>query len=153
MKINMNENEIIVFLTKETIKNINFYDKEELEIYFKELFIKMKEKYSIDFKSFYDINVYLNNYYGAVIHIQEVMIDYFFENQIDMKINVISDCLFLFKINNYYDLKDYKNKIYQYKNNFYIDIDKNVFYFIEKCDIIYGTLAENIKKYGLEVSV
>ncbi|HHW68842.1 MAG TPA: hypothetical protein GX747_00685, partial [Tenericutes bacterium] len=48
MKININdENNIVIFLNKENIKKMDFEDKEQLEIYFRELFNTLNSDYNI----------------------------------------------------------------------------------------------------------
>lgn len=146
MKINCRNNILIIFLKKEQIKNIDFKDIDSLEDYFMNLFVRLKKIIDIDMFGFYLLNIYLDKYYGAVIEIKKGDSEYYyFDNQIDMRINVI-DTDFLYERDSYdidrskYDVYLYKKKLYyKIKHDLNITEIMNLF---ENSNIIYDT--ENI---------
>lgn len=109
-----------IYIKRELINNINFNNKEELEIYLKKLFKILKDKYNIIIEGFYDITVYLDKYYGVVLHLEKDDTDYYdyYKNQVDMRIlNIETEFLYLVDdIPNYLlnkvDIVIKKDKIY-----------------------------------------
>ena len=145
MKLDIKDNEMVVYLKDEEIKNIDFKDINKLEDYFRNLFIKLKKILKQDISGFYIINIYLDDYYGAVLEINKEESDYIFylDNQIEMKINII-ETDFLYETE---DIFNNKCEYYLYKNKIYLKLKekldlKQMLYLIEHSKIIYDT--ENI---------
>lgn len=93
-------NELIldIYIKRELIDNIDFNNKNDLEKYLKKLFKILKNKYDIIIEGFYDITVYIDKYYGVVIHMEKDDVEYYdyFKNQVDMRIITINtDFLYL----------------------------------------------------------
>ena len=93
-------NELIldIYIKRELIDNIDFNNKTDLEKYLKKLFKILKNKYDIVIEGFYDITVYIDKYYGVVIHMEKDDVEYYdyFKNQVDMRIITIdTDFLYL----------------------------------------------------------
>lgn len=93
-------NELIldIYIKKELIDNIDFNNKNDLEKYLKKLFKILKNKYNVLIEGFYDITVYVDKYYGVVIHMEKDDVEYYdyFKNQVDMRIITIdTDFLYL----------------------------------------------------------
>ena len=93
-------NELIldIYIKRELIDNIDFNNKSDLEKYLKKLFKILKNKYDIVIEGFYDITVYIDKYYGVVIHMEKDDVEYYdyFKNQVDMRIITIdTDFLYL----------------------------------------------------------
>ncbi len=93
-------NELIldIYIKKELIDNIDFDNKNDLEKYLKKLFKILKNKYNVVIEGFYDITVYVDKYYGVVIHMEKDDVEYYdyFKNQVDMRIITIdTDFLYL----------------------------------------------------------
>lgn len=87
-----------IYIKKELIDNIDFNNKTDLEKYLKKLFKILKNKYDIVIEGFYDITVYIDKYYGVVIHLEKDDVEYYdyFKNQVDMRIITIdTDFLYL----------------------------------------------------------
>lgn len=121
---------IDIYIKKELINNIDFNNKEDLEKYLKKLFKILKNKYNITIEGFYDINVYIDKYYGVIFHLEKEEMEYcdYYKNQVDMRI-ITMDVEFLYlvedipynllnkvsiKINNnniYLKLKEQLNKV------------------------------------------
>lgn len=87
-----------IYIKRELIDNIDFNNKIDLEKYLKKLFKILKNKYDIVIEGFYDITVYIDKYYGVVIHMEKDDVEYYdyFKNQVDMRIITIdTDFLYL----------------------------------------------------------
>ena len=95
-----------IYLKKEIIQNVNFKDKDSIEKYLKKLFQKLKEKYDLIIEGYYQVKIYIDEYYGIIIHLEKENIDYldYFKNQVDMRIIVEN-------INFYYLVNDIPNDI------------------------------------------
>ncbi len=159
MKLIVDNNKFIVFLNKD--KNIDFDNKLKMEKYFKDLFSKIKNKYNIDISGYYNIDIYIDKYYGSIIEIEDEQLDYYdYFNQIDMEINVLKNSLFLYEIN--YEFLDKKilDKVICYKINDKIylqiisDIDDLLLAKItEYGHILYGKEVDKIIKQGKKVKL
>ena len=92
-------------LTKEIIKKIN----------------KKNKLYGLTYLEIYqDIN------YGTIIKVKNDKTIYYKKDEIEIKIIIHTDTPLLYKID-YFDIKkDYKNKIYYYKNNFYLELENKI---------------------------
>lgn len=127
MKI-VNDDKIIIYL-----KNIYLTNKkiDKIENNLKEIFITLRDKYNIQIKGFYIVDIYIDERYGIIIELKKEDIEFdYYEEQIDMKITFHYK-KFLLKTNN---IERYK-RIYFYNNNYYVDnIDD-----IEFGEIIYNT--------------
>ncbi|MGE5456442.1 MAG: hypothetical protein ACM3O4_05005 [Ignavibacteriales bacterium] len=151
MKVDIkNENDLIVFLNNKYIENINFNDRNNLETYFRSLFLKLKNIYGINITGYYNINVYINEYFGVVLEmLKEPLecLDYY--NSVDMQVNIIKDCEFLYQVNDFYD----KYRMYFYKNKLYLRISKDISFIelgklLENSVLVYGDIVDEILKYG-----
>ena len=161
MKVEINGEEIIVFLNKAYVPELNFIDRKKTEIYFKNLFRKLSKNYNIEMNGFYDVNVYINKHYGYILEIVIENIDYYtyFGNQIDMKINIVNDT-FLYEIDFLYLEIDFLKfcNIYRHGKYLYLkvksDIDNVTFgRLLEKSNIIYGEDSKKILKDSIEVRI
>lgn len=94
-----------IYIKKELIDNIDFNNKNDLEKYLKKLFKILKNKYEIIIEGFYDITVYVDKYYGVVIHMEKDDVEYYdyFKSQVDMRIITI-DTNFLYLVD---DIPEY----------------------------------------------
>ena len=89
-----------IYIKQELIGGIDFNNKEDLEKYLKKLFKTLKNKYEITVEGFYEITVYIDKYYGVVLHLEKEDIDYYdyFKNQVDMRLITINT-EFLYLVN------------------------------------------------------
>ena len=97
MKI-IQEGQIIkVFLND--IPKIDFKNMDELETYFRNLFLKLKKIFHITFTGLYNIDIYLDQYCGVVIELKKEDLEYidYYDNEIDMRI-ISHDATFLYEI-------------------------------------------------------
>lgn len=122
-------------------------DLDNLDIYMKELIIKLKRKYRKDIYGFYKVDVYLKEKIGMIIDFNlEEEID-FFRDLIDLKVVVHDDCDVFLEFSDYF-LFDNK-KVYFYDEKYYIDIeDINESEFLKGLEffkVVYGDELLNIR--------
>lgn len=161
MKTITDNDKIIVFLNKKEVSKITFKDEQKLEDYFKDFFIKLNKIYDMDINGYYNIDIYLDENYGAVLEIKNEDLDYYnYFSQIDMKLNISKTTSFLYEIKyEFLDNSLLKNAIcYKSSDKIYLKINKEIdeysfFKLIEYSNIIYGRKVENILKYGKKVRV
>lgn len=141
MKLLFDNDKIIVFLNNFYTDKIDFNDNRITEKFMHKLISKLKYKYTLDFSGYYDIIIYLDEIYGAVISIAKEELEYFdcFNGQIEMSIKVVKN-IFLYELNELIE-SDLLNKFIIYKN-------KEVFYLRPKetiSNIEMGKLLENTR--------
>ncbi|MDD2435628.1 MAG: hypothetical protein PHO63_05190 [Bacilli bacterium] len=151
MKIEVkNDNNLIVFLNKKYTDKIDFSDRSSLESYFRQLFLKLKNNYQLKISGYYDINVYIDKYYGIILEMFQESIECFdYFNSIDMKVNIITNSEFLYQVNDFN--KDYP--VYIYRGKLYLRINKDISFIelgkiIENGIIIYGDMVDDVLKHG-----
>ena len=116
-----------IYVKKEFIKNVDLKKEEDLEKYLKKLFKTLKNKYNIIIEGFYDITVYIDKYYGVVLHLEKEDIDYYdyFKNQVDMRISTINTC-FLYLVEDIPSSLINKVEICKIDDNIYLKIKKEL---------------------------
>ena len=139
-----------IYVSKSKIEDLDLANKNILEDYLKNLFKKLKSKYSIDIVGFYDVNIYIDKYYGVVIHMEKEKLEYYsyYKNEVDMKISII-DNKFLYQINDIPHNLLNKIKIHIIDNNMYLELISNIketemMYLIEHTNYILYDYCEQI---------
>lgn len=162
MKIeHIDEDNIIVFLNKLKTKEKILLSNNFLEQYFRNLFQNIKKKYHIDINGYYTVTLYQDSLYGVIVDIKKDLVDYFdyYENHVDMKIDISKNTTFLYKMDNLSLLSEklypYIN-VYIYRNNIYVKPKKNIDQIslgsiIENSTIIYDNLCDDILKFGKKI--
>ena len=81
-----------IYIKKYLIKGINFSVKSEIEEYLKKLFKILNTKYNLVMEGFYNITIYIDKYYGIILHLEKESIDYYeyYKNQVDMRLITIN---------------------------------------------------------------
>ena len=102
----------MVKIYKSYLNDFDIYNKDNIIELFKDIFITIKDKYNL--LGLFDVDIYVNEEYGLIIEIHNIC-SYDFE--IDVKINVHLDSLFLSEINSN-DILDC-NDVYYYNDKFY----------------------------------
>lgn len=155
MKIEkLDDDNLIVFLNNLYLKKNSFTLKNNLEKYFKSLFIKLNEFYDIEIKGFYNINIYQDKLFGIILEIKKEDLDFYsyYDDHIDMKIRIMKKEKFVFVLDKFSMLNknilDYC-KIYKYNNSFYVIpkktiSDVNIGIILENSKILYGEDAYKI---------
>ena len=148
----------LIYLNFFYADNIDFEDKKELEKYFRKLFQKLDKCYNIGISGYYDINVYIDKYYGVILDLKKDDIEFFdlYNNQVDMRITIKENANFLYEISDVFNLnKKIKNKIklYNYNNKLYLQIVKPLKniewgFIMENCIIKNDEINEKIIKNG-----
>jgi len=81
-----------IYVKKYLIEGINFSVKSEIEEYLKKLFKILNTKYNLVIEGLYNIKVYVDKYYGIILHLEKENIDYYeyYKNQVDMRLITIN---------------------------------------------------------------
>ena len=133
-----------IYIKNQLIENINFDNKEDIEKYLKKLFKILNQKYKIIIEGFYNITIYIDKYYGIVIHLEKEELEYYeyYKNQVDMRlITVHTD--FMYLVNDIPKSIIDKIKIENKDNNIYIKIinklnDLEMMELMEFSEIVYN---------------
>ncbi len=159
MKIDVRGNNLIVFLNSRVSSKIDFFDKMGLEDYFRDLFLKFKDIYSIDVSGSYNIEVFIDKSYGVILNIQKDNMDFFdyYDDSIDMKITISRCGNFLYKligdVGSVIDSCD----VYYFDGDIYIRPHGVNFlqmgYILENSLIIYGDESDFVVKKGKLLNV
>ena len=112
MIFNKEDKFLLVKIYKSYLKDFDVHNRDQIAELFKNIFMKIKEKYNLS--GLFDVDVYVNNDYGMIIEINNLC---FYKNEFDVKIRFYLDCIFLCEIDSI-DLLDYEN-IYYYEERFY----------------------------------
>jgi len=129
-----------IYVKKYLVKDIDFSNKEDLEKYLKKLFKILKNKYNITIEGFYNITIYIDKYYGIVLHLEKEELDYYdyYKNQVDMRLITI-DTDFMYQVDDIpFNILN-KLKILIKNKNIYLTIKE------ELTDIEMMNLIENSK--------
>ena len=132
MKVEVISNGYIIYLNQFNLIDIDFKNKDILEDSFKKLLKKLNNYYHIDINGYYNINVYIDSYYGAILQIEKESLDYYdyFESDtIAMRIKKI-DVDFLYEVEDFLFAKDFLNKfkLITKNNHIYLKIIDDLSY-------------------------
>ena len=124
MKIDFIDNTYIVYLNKYNTIDMDFSNTKALERDLKSLLLRLKKHYKIDIKGYYNIIVYLDKYYGAVLKIEEDN-DYYdyFDDTITVRMKKVKS-KFLYEVDDISYIDNYidKFKINNRDNKIYLTI-------------------------------
>ena len=141
MKIKYIDEDIFdIYIIKDKITNVDFNNDRALEKYLKELFKVLKDDYSVNIEGFYDVVIYIDKYYGIVIHMEKENLDYYnYYKEVDMRIS-IKNSTFLYQVDDYIKNK----KIHIINNNMYLEItdSDDLINIIESCNNILYNYCE-----------
>lgn len=153
----LEQNNVVIFLPTPFF-SLDFSSKDDLEDYFRELFLKLEDHYDFNMSGFYDIEVYEDSYYGAIFTIEEEDIPYFdcLDRQVEMSIRISKEKEFLYKIEDPLDLNEEivsASQFYQYQNEFFLKLTKKLtiasyMRLLEYSTLVYGKKVKNIQKFG-----
>lgn len=142
MSIKFINNLVFDIYLKDT-KGVNFKNKEELEEYLKKIFKKLNKIYNTTVEGFYDINVYIDKYYGVIFHLEKEELEYYdyFKNQVDMRIT-IEEKEFLYEVDDLLIELNDKTETLIIDDNIYLKIkhkltDKEMMILCENSKIVY----------------
>lgn len=132
MKVEVISNGYIIYLNQFNLIDIDFKNMDILEDSFKKLLKKLNNYYHIDINGYYNISVYVDSYYGAILQIEKESLDYYdyFESDtIAMRIKKI-DADFLYEVEDFLFAKDFLNKfkLITKNNHIYLKIIDDLSY-------------------------
>ena len=113
---------------------------------------KEEELYGIAILEIYqDIN------YGTILEFKNIKENFLPKNEIEIKITIHTDNPFLYKLDYFDIIKDKKDKIYYYENNFYLKPNNKIkkrkyLDLLEKSEIIYQNTYQIINE-GIRIKI
>lgn len=130
----LNDREFILFLNEFYSSELDLESKENLEKYFRKLFLKIHKYYNIVLTGYYNIHLYHDMNYGVIIKINREDLDYYdyFDNgvdMVDMCILVEKQDGFLYRFEDYLEVEPNilkKGMLYRYQNKFYLRLKEKV---------------------------
>lgn len=127
MKIELIDGGYIIYLNKLNNNIASINDCTKVENVFRKIFKRLQKYYQIKITGYYNIFIYLDKYYGAVLKIVQDDFDYYdsMDNDITMRIKKIPT-EFWYEVDDYETFANIKHKLkYRKKDgNFYILIKK-----------------------------
>lgn len=138
MIFNKEDKFLLIKIFKSYLDNFDIYDDSQVIELFKIIFLKVKSKYNLS--GLFEANIYVNDCYGMIIEINNLC---YYKDDIDLKIKVNLDSLFLVEIASN-EILDF-NDVYYYNEKFYGVYN-------DLCDktIIYNDVEEIISK-GIKI--
>ena len=139
MKVVSSFEKITVYLCIKEISDVNEF--------IKKLLTKLKNKYKIKLSGFYQINIYKNNKSCYIIDIIKEEDSSYFNDLMDLKINVFEDSSIYLCFDDYF--WNTKRNVEMFDNKYYINInnisEKDFLSFIEFGRYVYGEDINTIK--------
>lgn len=153
---------VVIFLFKD-FWNINFTDRDDLELYFKKIILSIEENHGVLFDGFLDITIYMDEQYGSVIEIEKDNLEYPYTSlgETEMNIHLVKNSFILYQVQDPFILDPEilkQQEIYYYRSQFYLKIQEalelaDFLKVLEQGKIIYGNTTNNIVHYGQLVKV
>ena len=154
MKLMYEDDKLVLYLNKMYIHSLDFSDKEMVQKYMKRLFLKVSNRYDIEFDGYYVVKLYVDMNYGVIIEVVKEELEYldYFSNQIEMNTEVIHGS-FLYEP---FDVSEQNLDcfvLYKFNDKLYMGVksqisDMQMGNLLEHSRIIYGIEADNIIKKG-----
>lgn len=151
----IDEDELVIYLKKYKVYNIDFSDEKKLEDILKKLFNRLNEYYDIKIQGYYNIDIYIDKNYGGVLKLNKEELEYYdyFDNQVDMKI-IINKTPFMYQVEDFFDIDLKKYNVYKYLNNIYLLPKKRLSNIelaklMENSVVIYD--SDNVIKRGIKI--
>ena len=148
------DDELIIYLYN-NINKFDFKNELSLEDSLRKLFIRLNDYYNIKIDGYYDVDVYIDVFYGFVFYLIIEVIEYYdyFDNLVEMKINIHKN-KFLYLVDNY-DIDINKFEVYKFLNNIYLLpkiklSNMELARLIENSKIIYN--SDEIVKKGIKIN-
>ena len=110
---------IVIYLFNKKYK-IDFRNENSVKKHLKDIFFKIKDYYNIKIEGYYEVDVYINEYYGIILELKKQNFDYYdyLETEIEMKIKIHRE-KYLYMIENY-NVNMNKYDIFKLDNNLYL---------------------------------
>lgn len=144
MKVEMLSNTIIVYL----LDNKKYNEDSDIKKILINVFDNLKKYYNITFDSDYNLELYINRYYGMILEITENE-DFIYDDIVNLKLNVLRDTLFLYEVDDPLEYINYE--IYYYNDKFYVNAKREDINLIEDSNLVYGDIVYKIIGRGIKI--
>jgi len=144
MKVEMLSNTIIVYL----LDNKKYNEDSDIKKILINVFDNLKKYYNITFTSDYNLELYINRYYGMILEITENE-DLIYDDIVNLKLNVLRDTLFLYEVDGPLEYINYE--IYYYNDKFYVNAKREDINLIENSNLVYGDIVYKIIGRGIKI--
>jgi len=145
-KTNSDEFTIILNNYDVNIKEV----KHNLKFTLKEIFLDLKELSS----GYYEVEAFIDKNYGMILEIIKEDSGLFnLKEEVDLRIIINKEAVFLFKVEDYFLLGNKDVNKYYFNDNFYYELKdeittRNLAKLMENSELIYGDEAKCIREYG-----
>ena len=144
MKVEMLSNTIIVYL----LDNKKYNDDSDIKKILINVFDNLEKYYNITFTSDYNLELYINRYYGMILEITENE-NLIYDDIVNLKLNVLRDTLFLYEVDDPLEYINYE--IYYYNDKFYVNAKRKDINLIENSNLVYGDIVYKIIGRGIKI--
>lgn len=144
MKVEMLSNTIIVYL----LDNKKYNEDSDIKKILINVFDNLEKYYDITFTSDYNLELYINRYYGMILEIKENE-DFIYDDIVNLKLNVLRDTLFLYEVDDPLEYINYE--IYYYNYKFYVNAKREDINLIENSNLVYGDIVYKIIGRGIKI--
>lgn len=144
MKVEMLSNTIIVYL----LDNKKYNEDSDIKKTLINVFDNLEKYYNITFTSDYNLELYINRYYGMILEIKENE-DFIYDDIVNLKLNVLRDTLFLYEVDDPLEYINYE--IYYYNDKFYVNAKRKDINLIENSNLVYGDIVYKIIGRGIKI--
>lgn len=144
MKVEMLSNTIIVYLLDKNKYN----EDSDIKKILINVFDNLEKYYNITFTSDYNLELYINRYYGMILEITENE-DFIYDDIVNLKLNVLRDTLFLYEVDDPLEYINYE--IYYYNDKFYVNAKREDINLIENSNLVYGDIVYKIIGRGIKI--
>lgn len=144
MKVEMLSNTIIVYL----LDNKKYNEDSDIKKTLINVFDNLEKYYNITFTSDYNLELYINRYYGMILEIKENE-DFIYDDIVNLKLNVLRDTLFLYEVDDPLEYINYE--IYYYNDKFYVNAKREDINLIEDSNLVYGDIVYKIIGRGIKI--
>ncbi len=144
MKVEMLSNTIIVYL----LDNKKYNEDSDIKKILINVFDNLEKYYNITFTSDYNLELYINRYYGMILEIKENE-DFIYDDIVNLKLNILRDTLFLYEVDDPLEYINYE--IYYYNDKFYVNAKREDINLIEDSNLVYGDIVYKIIGRGIKI--
>ena len=144
MKVEMLSNTIIVYL----LDNNKYNEDSDIKKILINVFDNLEKYYNITFTTDYNLELYINRYYGMILEITENE-NLIYDDIVNLKLNVLRDTLFLYEVDDPLEYINYE--IYYYNDKFYVNAKRKDINLIENSNLVYGDIVYKIIGRGIKI--
>ena len=144
MKVEMLSNTIIVYL----LDNKKYNEDSDIKKILINVFDNLEKYYNITFTSDYNLELYINRYYGMILEIKDDE-DFIYDDIVNLKLNILRDTLFLYEVDDPLEYINYE--IYYYNDKFYVNAKREDINLIEDSNLVYGDIVYKIIGRGIKI--